>query len=96
MIALLDDSNVISFLLKGISYCLPMEELSFAFHKQYKKQNKQNQHWKYIRYHNHALQGKSKLLLILLKGKFHWQATYAETAESKINVGLFNGFGRRV
>lgn len=36
-IALLDDSNFISFLLKGISYCLPMEKLSFAFHKQYKE-----------------------------------------------------------
>lgn len=73
-----------------------MEKLSFAFHKQYEERNRQKQHWEYIRYHNHALQGKSKLPLILLKGKFHWQATDAETAESKINVGLFNGFGRRV
>lgn len=48
------------------------------------------------RYHNHVLQEKSKLPLVLLKGKFHWQATYAETAESKINIVLFNVFGRRV
>lgn len=81
-IVLLDDGHVISFLLKGISSCLPMEKLSFAFREQRKEQNRQNQHWKYIGYHNHAFQEKSKLPLILLKGKFHRQATYAETAES--------------